>query len=158
GMPLSYSTSSDSSGLFSMKDLEPGRYRLMANRNGFVALNYGARGPAKPGTLLALARQQNMTDLTLKLTPQAVITGRILDNEGEPVAHVQIMLQGYRYIQGRKQLTTTGGGNNTNDLGEYRIFGVAPGKYIVSATPMANDPMVPALSVDRSAAGVQEEG
>jgi hypothetical protein len=155
GMPASYSTSSDANGQFSMKDLDPGRYRLTANRNGYVTLIYGARGFNKPGTMISLSRQQNLTDLALKMTPQSVITGRILDDEGEPVANVHVTLQGYRYMQGRKQLMATGGGNNTNDLGEYRVFGISPGKYIVSATLQANEPMI---SIDRSADAGPEEG
>jgi hypothetical protein len=154
-LPTSYTTSSDANGQFSMKDLEPGRYRLTADRNGYVTLIYGARGYNKPGTMISLARQQNLTDLALKMTPHAVITGRILDEEGEPVANIHVTLQGYRYIQGRKQLMSTGGGNSTNDLGEYRVFGIAPGKYIVSATPQANGPTI---SIDRSADAGPEEG
>jgi hypothetical protein len=66
-----------------MKDIEPGKYRLTVNRNGYVTLTYGARGPMRLGTTLSLIRQQHMTDLALKLTPHAVITGRILDEERE---------------------------------------------------------------------------
>ena len=108
GPPTSYSTQSNSAGQFAMKDIEPGKYRLTVNRNGYVTLTYGSRGPMRPGTTLSLIRQQHMTDLTLKLTPQAVITGRILDDEREPVVNARVMLQGYRYINGRKQLTSTG--------------------------------------------------
>jgi hypothetical protein len=58
------------------------------------------------------------------------------------------MLQSYRYIQGRKQLMQSGGaGGGTNDLGEYRIFGVAPGKYFLSAIP---SPTEMTMAVDRS--------
>ena len=46
----------------------------------------------RPGTTLSLIRQQHMTDLALKLTPQAVILGRILDDDGEPVANAQVMV------------------------------------------------------------------
>src|SRR5205823_5422160 len=55
-MPTSYSTSTDASGKFAMKDIEPGQYRLSVNRNGFVGTSYGARGPNRPGTTLSLSR------------------------------------------------------------------------------------------------------
>jgi hypothetical protein len=154
GPPLTYSGLSNSSGQFVMKDIEPGKYRLTANRNGYVPLIYGARSQGRGGTTLSLTRQQRLTDVTLKLTPHAVIVGRILDEEGEPVPNARIMLQGYRYIQGRKQLSPAGGGNNTNDLGEYRIFGVAPGKYYLSVTPTVTAPM---FAIDRSATAGPEE-
>jgi 5-hydroxyisourate hydrolase-like protein (transthyretin family) len=153
GPPVSYSTSSNGNGQFTMKDIEPGKYRLTAARNGFVAFAYGARAPMRPGTTLSLARQQRITDVTLKMTPHAVITGRILDEEGEPVANVRIMLQGYRYTNGRRLLSPAGGGASTNDLGEYRIFGVGPGKYYLNATPL----MMGAFALDRSASAGQEE-
>src|SRR5690348_8241451 len=83
--PVTYTTASDAGGAFSMKNIEPGRYRLTASRNGYVPYTYGARGAQRPGTVLSLARQQHVTDLSLKLTPHGVLTGRIMDDEGEPV-------------------------------------------------------------------------
>ena len=150
GPPTFYSTQSNSSGQFAVKDIEPGKYLLTVNRNGYVSFTYGARGPMQPGTTLSLIRHQHMTDLALKLTPQAVITGRILDDEGSRWR----TLQGYRYINGRKQPMSSGA-NTTNDLGEYRLFGVAPpGKYYVSATMMPVGQMV---AGNRSASAGPEE-
>ena len=156
GPPTSYSAQSNSSGQFAMKDIEPGKYLLTVNRNGYVHFIYGARRTMQPGATLSLIRQQHMTDLALKLTPQAVITGRILDAEGEPVADARVALEGYQYINGRKQLMPrfSGGGHTTNDLGEYRLFGVAPGKYYLGATAMLAGQVFPG---DRSASAGPEE-
>jgi hypothetical protein len=74
------------------------------------------------------------------LTPHAVITGKVTDEDGEPVTGADIQVSTLSYFQGRKQLSRTGGAS-TNDLGEYRVFGLAPGKYWVSATGRTN-PMV----------------
>ena len=155
GPPTSYSAQSNSSGQFAMKDIEPGKYVLTGKRKGYVSFAYGARRTMQP-TTLSLIRQQHMTDLALKLTPQAVITGRILDAEGEPVADARVALEGYQYINGRKQLMPrfSGGGHTTNDLGEYRLFGVAPGKYYLKATAMLAGQMFPG---DRSASAGPEE-
>ena len=73
-----------------------------------------------------------------------------------PVANARVALQSYRYINGYKQLTSSfpSGGNTTNDLGEYRLFGVVPGKYYVSVTPM---PVGQMFAVDRSASAGPEE-
>jgi protocatechuate 3,4-dioxygenase beta subunit len=152
--PNSYGTTSDAQGKFAMKDIEPGKYRLMVNRNGYVATTYGARGAGRPGTTLSLMRQQHMKGVIFKLTPHGVIAGRILDEDGEPLPYVRVMLQSYRYIQGRKQLSQSGGGGSTNDLGEYRIFGVAPGKYFLSAVPSPTGMM---MAVDRSVNAPPEE-
>ncbi|HEY6371280.1 MAG TPA: carboxypeptidase-like regulatory domain-containing protein [Candidatus Sulfotelmatobacter sp.] len=42
GPPTSYITQSNSTGQFVMKDIEPGKYRLTVNRNGYVPFTYGA--------------------------------------------------------------------------------------------------------------------
>jgi protocatechuate 3,4-dioxygenase beta subunit len=156
-MPVaSYSTVTDSGGRFAMKDLEPGRYRLSANRTGFVNGEYGSRGPMRPGTVIALARGQALTDLKFGLTPQAVITGRVVDEDNEPVANAQVMAMRYRYLATGKQLTPMGSGS-TNDLGEYRMFGVAPGRYFLSAMVRSGMTMNE-QTVDRSATPRPDEG
>lgn len=136
-LPTSYGTSTDASGKFAMKDIEAGKYRLNVNRNGYVSTAYGARVSGRAGTTLTLLRGQNLKSIDFHLTPHAVITGRILDEDGEPIPYARVQLMTYRYQQGRKQLSYSSGGS-TNDLGEFRIFGVAPGKYYLSATATNN--------------------
>jgi protocatechuate 3,4-dioxygenase beta subunit len=80
-----------------------------------------------------LDRGKNLKEITFRLTPHGVITGHILDEDGDPVSGVQVQVARSGYSQGRKQLMFSGGAS-TNDLGEYRIFGIAPGKYFLSAT------------------------
>jgi protocatechuate 3,4-dioxygenase beta subunit len=147
GQPLSYSTSTDVGGSFSMKDIEPGNYRLSVNRTGFVSMEYGARGPMRQGTTLSLASGQRLRDVVFHLTPHGVVTGRVFDEDGEPMARVQVLTMRYRYMQGRKQLLPFGSAS-TNDLGEYRIFGLAPGRYYLCATDRS---MMYGPTVDRSA-------
>ena len=153
--PPSYSTSTDASGSFAMKDIEPGKYRLSVTRTGFVSSEYGARGPNRPGTTLSLVAQQSLRNLTLRLTPHGVITGHVVDADGEPLAGVQVTPMRYRFIQGRKQLSAFGF-SSTNDLGEYRVYGLAPGRYYVCATYRNQGVSEPA--VDRSANPIPEEG
>src|SRR4051812_44614071 len=88
GQPVAGAT--DAVGQFSLTGIEPGRYRLFAERNGFVRQEYGARGPERTGTTLTLDKAQRLNGLAIRLTPQAVITGRILDEDGEPVRGVNI--------------------------------------------------------------------
>ena len=126
-------TSTEADGKFSVKGLEPGQYRLSANRSGFVRMDYGARPGAVTGSPLTLEKGQAMKSLEFKMSPHAVITGRVLDEDGDPVQSSSVMLFRHRYIQGRKQMMTAGGAS-TNDLGEYRMFGIAPGKYYLSVS------------------------
>jgi hypothetical protein len=154
GLPISYSTATDTGGGFAMKDIEPGKYRLSVSRTGFVNTEYGARGPQRPGTTLSLSTGQHMQEVIFRLTPHAVIIGRVVDEGGEPLAYVQVQAMRYRYLQGRKQLMSSGGAS-TNDLGEYRMFGIPPGRYYLSATYRAN--MMFEATVDRSATQPADE-
>jgi hypothetical protein len=154
--PPSYSLSTDDGGKFSMKDIDPGRYRLTVNRTGYVNAEYGARGPGRPGTTLTLGRAQVLKDLHIRMTPHAVISGRVLDADREPLAYVSVQAMRYRYINGRRQLTP-GGQASTNDLGEYRIFGLPPGRYYLSAVARNTGPEM-MFSADRSPQQAIEEG
>jgi len=124
-------------------------------RNGFVSTEYGARGgPSRQGTTLTLDRAKNMKDVVFRLTPHGVITGRVLDEDGDPAANIQVQIARTGYSQGRKQLTYMNGAS-TNDLGEYRMFGVAPGKYFLSVT--YRQMMMMPNALDRSPTAQQDE-
>src|SRR5262245_7606774 len=133
GPAKSYMSTSDTSGRFSIPGIEPGSYRLSATRTGFVNTEYGARDYMQGGTTLTLDPRQRMGDVMVRMTPNGVITGHVFDEDREPVAFLQVQAMRYRYSQGRKQLASYGSAN-TNDIGEYRIFGLPPGRYYISVT------------------------
>lgn len=133
GIPASYNTASDDQGRFAMKDIEPGKYQFSAERPGFSEIQYGARRPGRTGATLSLDSGQRLSGIVFRLTPHAVIAGRILDEDGEPVEQAFVRPMRYQYIRGKKQLTPAGW-SSTDDLGEYRIFGLAPGRYYLEAT------------------------
>ena len=103
----------------------PGIYQARAERNGYVNL---------PGTLttVTVSAGETAKAVTIKLNKHGVIAGRVLDEDGEPLARVNV--QQLKWIQqnGRRTLLPQGS-TSTNDLGEFRIFGIAPGRYLVSA-------------------------
>jgi len=131
-MPASYNATADAGGNFTIKDVEPGKYRLSVQHSGFVSLQYGSRGPNRSGTTLSLAAGQRMKDLSMRMTPQAVITGRIVDEKNEPIVSASVRTLRYSYQMGRRQLVPTGSAV-TNDLGEYRIHSLAAGRYYLVA-------------------------
>ena len=122
----------DSTGKFTIRGIEPGQYRISAGRNGYVRSEQSGRRAISPGPALTLATSQKMTNIEVRLTPHGVVTGRIHDSDGEPVVRANVQLMRYHFNQqGQRELMQMNGGQ-TNDLGEYRIFGVPPGKYFVS--------------------------
>ncbi len=139
-----YSTTTGSGGSFAMQDIEPGKYRLMVMKGGYAPMQYGSRSPGRAGITLSLDPGQHIRDLVIRLTPQAVISGRVLDEDGDPVPQVSLQLFQYSYSHGKRQHQPSDF-SMTNDLGEYRIFDLAPGRYFLSATAQ--------IEMDQSARG-----
>jgi len=121
---------SDAEGKFQFENIEPGRYTLQGEKPGFVAGWYGSGH--EPATI-ELSPGKDTAELAVKLVPQGVIAGRVLDDEGEPVGGVMVMPLQNMYINGHKQLMPKMSGMpvQTNDLGEYRLSELAPGRYFV---------------------------
>lgn len=140
GVP--YGTVTEDGGHFLFDNVDPGRYTLRGLRNGFVSQSYSSQGNTRRTTTLTLANGQKMKELTFKLTPQGVITGHVVDQDGEPISNVRLQCMSYRYQRGKKQLVGTHGAT-TNDLGEFRIYGLAPGKFLLSATKESQDVYMP---------------
>ena len=130
----SYTATSTTGGQFSFQNLEPGQYRLAANRAGYVRMEYGARSPSRPGLPITLSPGQRLTNIVLQLMPAGTITGRVFDRDGEPLANVNVEALKYSYQEGQRVMNVVQTAR-TNDLGEYRLFWLQPGQYFVSATP-----------------------
>ncbi|MBL8228485.1 MAG: carboxypeptidase regulatory-like domain-containing protein [Bryobacterales bacterium] len=128
----SYTARTDTSGRFTISGVEPGKYRISVTRNGFVDQDYGSTDYLRYGSPVTIAAKQQMRDLTVKMTPNAVITGRVVDEDGEAMAGVQVEALRNRYSQGKRVLSVYKSAN-TNDLGEYRIYGLPPGRYFIAA-------------------------
>lgn len=125
----------DAEGKFTIENIDPARYTLSAERQGFVNQNYGAKRPTGPGTPLELKPSQVMKDLVLKMIPQGIVAGRVLDDEGEPVSGLSIQVLRYQYLFGKKRLIpAVNTPILTNDLGEYRVANLSPGRYYVETS------------------------
>ncbi|HVX67342.1 MAG TPA: carboxypeptidase regulatory-like domain-containing protein [Bryobacteraceae bacterium] len=130
------SATSDAEGRFVFADLEPGTYTLRAEKIGYIQQAYGAAQGAFSVVPITLAGGQEKKDLEFKLVPQAIIAGKVLDEEGEPVgtgASVSVFRASRQ--PGRRPMPM--GGSMTNDLGEFRVANLSPGRYLVSANPAA---------------------
>jgi Carboxypeptidase regulatory-like domain len=80
----------------------------------------------------SLAAGQLVTGVLFKLARTASITGRAMDEDGQPLPNVEVKVYQTSRRNGRGQLGAVGGAS-TNDLGEYRVFDLAPGRYYVRA-------------------------
>lgn len=134
--PEPRSVSTDDDGRWELKELPAGRYTVSIAKGGYVNLAYGQRRPFEAGTVLELADGQALEKLDVSLPRAGVITGTVVDEVGEPVSNVRVSPMRQRFVGGQQRLMAMGPGDMTDDIGQYRLHGLAPGDYYVVAAPM----------------------
>jgi hypothetical protein len=135
-------TSTDGNGMFEIKDLPAGRYTVMATKGGYAQAQFGQRRPGDPGTPIELADGQAAEKVNFVLSRGGVIAGTIVDDGGEPVSGASVSAVRFQYIGGQRRLTPApaeGSNDRTDDRGNFRLFGLPPGDYFVSASYRGNN-------------------
>jgi hypothetical protein len=129
-------STTDQQGRFEFKELPAGRYTMTASKAGFVTLQYGQRRPSESGTPIELADAQAMEKIAIALPRGGVLGGRVTDEFGEPVANASVSAWRYAYQGGARRMVPAGQNarDTTDDQGQFRLFGLPPGDYYVSAT------------------------
>ncbi|MBC7927441.1 MAG: carboxypeptidase regulatory-like domain-containing protein, partial [Bryobacteraceae bacterium] len=142
GPPPSVVAPSDAGGDFSFRNLEPGVYTLSAEKAGYVRQQYGSRnGQFGPGSNITVKGGDKVASIDFKIPKQAVITGKVVDEDGEPVANAMVSVMRNQPFGRQPQML---GGNGTNDLGDFRIANLTPGKYLIRAQKGSFGPAVAA--------------
>jgi len=118
-------TSTDAGGKFTLRDVAPDAYVLTVERDGYVAAHDSER------KVVTVNAGETDADLKLTMLKTGVISGRVLDVDGEPLAGANVSVSG---VQKKKAGEAPGGYASTNDLGEYRAFNIPPGDYRISAS------------------------
>ena len=139
----------DAQGRYEFRDLPAGRFNINATKPGFVTVNYGQTRPFEGGKGIDLGEGQAIDKADITMPRGSAISGRIVDEFGEPIADAQVMAMRSAWVNGKRRLQPSGRSSQTNDLGQYRIYGLPPGEYYVSATVNSNGPEV--MFIDRVA-------
>ena len=118
-----------------MRELPAGRYAVSAMKAGYVTMQFGQRRPdqSATGTILDILDDQLVEKILIALPRGGVVTGRILDDFGEPIAGAQVQAQRYRFVNGTRRLSGASS-DSTDDTGHFRIYGLPPGDYVISGT------------------------
>jgi len=127
----------DDDGRFTFDRLPSGSYTLSASKGAYISMNYGAPKPGMPGSAIALADGQAFTATPIALMRGAVIAGRLTDRAGRPIA-TTVHADQFLTVNGERRRRTSAGATGTsfsNAHGEFRIFGLLPGDYVVWAAP-----------------------
>ena len=127
-----YTALSGADGGFRIENILPGRYRLFVERTGYQEVDKHQR--RSEGRVLTLGAGQELKDLVIRLQAAAVVEGRVTDEDGDPMAEAQVALLRQTFVAGRSHWEQVGA-ERTNDLGDYRIAGLAAGNYFISVTP-----------------------
>lgn len=130
-------TITDAEGHFDFKNLEPDRYQLFALRNGYVRQSYGEKMQGEAGAPITVAAGQKFTDIVFRLVQGGVISGRVVDEDGEPLVRANVVALEFHYMAGKRKLIPVGSASS-DDRGEYRIFGIRPGQVYVRASFTGN--------------------
>ncbi len=136
------STSSANSAMLSTRTDAAGHFRfeeaslwgsLQVLRTGYRFTNWSLGRPASQPS------SQGISGVRITLAPEAVISGKVLDEDGFPVDNAFIMVLHYQLGNGQRQLrqvvTRLGGGIHSDDLGRFRLPGLLPGRYIIQVAP-----------------------
>lgn len=129
-MFVSVAAQTDAAGKFVFENLDPGDYQLTARRDGFATETLGALTEGKKREPIALAPGDRKSGLVIKMTPHGVIAGRVLDEDGDPIQGVPVSTMVYEYTSRGRELVE-GRSTSTDDRGEYRMYDVPAGKYLL---------------------------
>jgi hypothetical protein len=142
--PTTVSGVSAADGTFRLLAL-PSEYTLSVQREGYFGQPlYGVWQAASSQKVKVSAGQAPSPPLTFNLTATGVITGRVVDHNGRPASRVPVAAMQRRYAEGRPTLVVVNSGT-TNERGEYRLFWVPPGDYLVAYNPLPSGLLTPPI-------------
>lgn len=122
-----YTVETNSNGTFRVDGLTAGPFLLSVSRDGYL--------PAG-GRELEVGYEARISGIVVTLTPVAVISGRVMDADGDPMSGVTVRAMEYGYVNGKRQLRMARL-TSSDDRGQYRLFDMTPGRYYIQASRRA---------------------
>ena len=133
-LPEGRVTTTNEEGRWEIRDLPAGRYEITAMKTGYVTVAYGQRRAFEQGRPLEIRHAQTVENINFNLPRGSVIAGRVTDEFGDPIAEVGVAVQRLRFADGRRRMIPVGRFAQTDDGGNFRLYGLSPGDYYISAS------------------------
>jgi hypothetical protein len=151
------SVMTDDAGRFAFANLPAALYTVTAEKASYVTTAFGAKRPGRPGTPVQIAANQSIADLVVPLARGAVITGRVTRPNGQPASFVPMLALPARDLRAGTASPDAADQVFSDDRGVYRIFGLAPGAYVVIAMMGSGERDAPSTTdVDAALARLQQ--
>jgi hypothetical protein len=124
----SYKGTTDQDGRYRINDVPAGSYQVSPVAPSFVISdsNNGRE-------TVVLSEGESVEGIDFALVRGGVITGKVADAEGRPAIEQQVNLLGADRVANQRGSVNVFSGVQTDDRGIYRLFGIAAGRYKISA-------------------------
>ena len=119
-------------GAFAFRSLPEGRFSLSAAKASYVKTSYGSTIPGRPGTSIPISPEQSTFEVTLHLPKGAVVAGVIRDSSGRAIQDVTV--SAIRVSPNNRAASELSQSVLTSDRGEFRLFGLQPGSFVIVAS------------------------
>lgn len=131
-LPVARVVRTDMAGRYAFEALPQGRFTVRASKAGYLALEFGQRRPFEPGRRIDVKAAEALRGVDVILPKAAAISGVVMDDAGEPLQQMWVAAVRSGFRDGRRELVSVLQ-TVTNDIGEFRLAGLAPGDFYVVA-------------------------
>jgi len=139
----SRATSTDDKGRYLFSDLPAGIYTLNAAKGAYVPTSYGSTRIGLPGSPIPIADAQAFSAEPIVMMRGAVLTGRLATPALQGLRSVAVEAVQIKTVNGVRRPRSIVGGQSTvstDSRGVYRIYGLAPGDYVIVARSLLERP------------------
>jgi len=123
----------DEAGRYEISRLAPGTIAITAAKGGFLATSYGQASWPGTGTSLTLREGERLEGIDIRMPRGGVVAGHVFDETGDPLVGATVRAARVIWVNGEPRAASTAS-DTTDDRGQYRVFGLTPGTYYLSAT------------------------
>ncbi len=124
-------------GEFCFEHLSAGSYKVVAKKLGYLDITYGEQHANGPSLPVDVSADRTEPPLVLKMIPQATISGIVTDADGDPIPFGQVRLYKRLLLQSSPSDVNS---ESADEQGRFRLWGIAPGTYYISALPAFPNP------------------